>query len=206
MAETTPAPKAGLNVLAGVILSGAREVLGASPLLACLKELHPHHPGTDAPTAGEGCDQLANFFSSLCQAYGEQSGRGLAQCIGRASFRHFQEAYGADLGFEGMEHRMLPVPRRIRRGLEAMAAVIAAACGVEVRQIDEPTAWVWELPACPFCRSQGSSAFGCLWLAGLMQEYCSWSTGGRYFRAGGESCLASNGRACHIRLLKTPLE
>ena len=206
MDEHTPAIPGDLPDLAGVILAAAREVLGKSPLLTTLQPDQPPRIGAETTPARPSCSALADFFDSLGQAYGAQSGRGLAQCIGRASFRHFQEAYDERLGFGGMDHRMLPALRRIRHGLEAMAAVLAAACGVEVRLLDELADWAWELPACPFCGCQAGTAAGCLWMAGLMQEFCSWSTGGRFYPAREEACLSSGGSACRIRLQKTPLE
>ncbi len=57
--------------------------------------------------------------------YGPRGGRGIAQRAGRAGFKYLLRQNGTSMGITDLNFRLLPVPARLKAGLEALGALMA---------------------------------------------------------------------------------
>jgi hypothetical protein len=117
------------NKFARIYLESAREITGENGLKAILNFAHLSSLCEDLPP--DNFDRAFDFshFSmitkSLEEIYGERGGRGLALRIGRTTFHDVLKDYGALAGVGDPAFRILPMQKKIKFGLNAMASVFS---------------------------------------------------------------------------------
>jgi len=159
-------------------------------------------------------ENISHLQVALESAYGPRSGRGLAQRVGRASFKYGLREFGPELGLTDLAFRLLPLPAKLRAGIDAFAALFNNSTDQRVRlEWDEKNIY-WSIERCPLCwgrRHQEAAAMTqastpCCHLAvGLLQEALYWLSVGRYFEVEEEKCIACGDSTCTIVINQTPM-
>lgn len=159
----------------------------------------------DAAHLAMNGDRGANFetfFESLQQHFGPGGGKGVAQRLGQAAFKHFLDSYGAELDLMGLDYRLLPSRKRLKIGLEAISQKLGEECGVQISLETDEGAYYWRVSAscspAPQYIQNGFSFF----LAGMAQEFLSWSGGGRFYNVREIPDVA----ACVLKMDQKPLD
>lgn len=181
------------------LMEGAEDVLGADKISSLLGE--QKKGGSSLAFA-----DAVVLLEKLEDLYGVQGGRGLAVRIGRASIKYGIKQFGDQAGFYTAEFRLLPAPRRIATGLNALAQILGEACNDVITVIDGGDYWLWRSERCPLCRDRRSADPCCHVVVGLLQEFATWAGGWRYYPVTETMCRASGGQVCEYRIEKKPLD
>lgn len=192
-----------------VLLDAAQDILGAEQLMKVLNDLSVSPLSADTETAyvqSLSFLDLCGLPQILEGIYGIPGGRGLSLRIGRSVFRYGLHNLGELAGLRDMEFRLLPAPRRIYTGLQALAKLISREAGSPIAVTDEGTCWTWRAENCPLCRGHLSADPCCYLMVGLLQEFLSWAGGGRYYQVTETSCCAIGASACVYSIEKKPLD
>ncbi len=188
------------NLAGQLLLEGARELLGTDYIQQITRS---NPPFTEEHWKLE---EAVSFLGVLEKMYGETGGHGLAQRIGRAAFRYGMHEVGDQIGFRTLTFRLLPAPRRVENGLQRLARLVSHACGSTVTVTDAGAAWVWHSSGCSTCQQNACVGSCCHLMVGLLQEFASWASGGRYFRVTESQCQANGASACVFQVEKKPLD
>ncbi|MHB0989439.1 MAG: hypothetical protein ACYC3P_12370 [Bellilinea sp.] len=191
--------------MAQIVLEGAREVLNSAEMAALFESARVRLPDTTGPISVAGND-IQRLAAALETRYGALGSRGAALRIGRASFQGVMRVFGSEDGFEAEEHRLLPVRKRARAGLEKLAAIFECACGIHVAVTTEPEAWLWTLADCETCHDPRVETAVSHFMLGLLREYLAWSSGGKVFQVEEIACRADGDPNCVIRVQRLPLD
>ena len=191
--------------MAQIVLEGAREVLNSAKMATLFESAGVRLPDTTSPTTADGND-IKLLAAALEMRYGALGSRGAAVRIGRASFQGVMQVFGSEDGFEAEEHRLLPVRKRARAGLEKLAAIFECACGIHMAVTTEPEAWLWTLADCETCHDPRVETTVSHFLLGLLREYLAWSSGGKVFQVEETACHADGDPNCVIRIQRLPLD
>ena len=200
----------GSSQLGEILLLGAEEIIGSSEINAILN-LVPMKPGLVKVNHSAPLKQRVNIdIAAVQQAfetfYGPRGGQGIAMRAGRASFKYLLRQYGVQLGMVGLNFRMLPVPTRLKTGLETLAALMGQIGDDQVRVEDHEKGWMWKSQSCPICWERVSREQACHFTAGLLQEFSSWASGGQFFGVTETMCRAKGDPVCLIQIEKKPLD
>jgi len=187
-------PQSGLTQ---ILTAGVQEVMGEGELHRLIQR---------TPNAAQSFESVREVQIALEQAYGFNSGRGVLLRSGRACFRHLLPGFWARLGMTNLQYRLNPTPVRIRLGLRALAALLGQMLGVEVVFEETSASWLWRMVTCPFCDERKSSGPTCDFAVGVLQEFLSWTSSGRFYLVEEVECLGAGGSACTFRVLKKPLD
>lgn len=154
-------------------------------------------------TAGH---EMTAFFSSIEKVYGRLAGLGIQQRCGRTSFEYLFRFPEVDEAFSSMSKKLLPMPVRIRQGLEILSCPVSSQLGMDILTGEDDQSWFWRISACPLCTQVLDPAGSCHYLVGLVQGLTSWMSGGRFFDVREVNRPADRKEACLIRVGKTPME
>jgi predicted hydrocarbon binding protein len=207
-----------------IMLEGVREIIGQAGVNAVLNTV----AGTSADTSGLDrtsrpdpvlsrrdpltatpmYNDMSNIQSALEKLYGPRGGRGITLRSGRAAFKYFLRHHGDRMGLSRLDYRLLPTHSRMKVGLQAMAAVFTEMYAGYVEVSEDPLTWYWQIRHCPWClERQGAEGGGlCFFIVGMLQEFLSWSSGGKNYHVEESECSAAGGQACVIRIEKQPLD
>jgi hypothetical protein len=177
-----------------ILFEGAQEVLGVERMQE-VKNLLLQGGELRSPA-----DETEQFLRVLEEKFQPPAVHGLALRIGRATFSYWLKYMGDQLGFRNQEYRLLPAPRRIDAGLQALAGVLGDLCGEDVILTDEGKYW----QVVDRLRSETASA--CFLKIGLLQEFACWAGGGRFYPVTQAECRATGSSACIYRIDKKPLD
>lgn len=198
------------NQIAQIMLEGMQEVIGENDLKAFFRQTqYPTQRLTGTP--GQAATllpyrDLCSFQEVIEENFGLKSGRGILCRSGRASFKHLLPDFWKHLGITNLQYRLLPTPSRIKIGLKALAQVLSKIYGTEIQILDTGDSWNWRMEDCPYCYQRTSHGPVCDFAVGLLQEYLSWTTSGRFYMVEEIECAAAGGEACTIRIQKRPLD
>jgi hypothetical protein len=195
---------------AQIMLEGMEEVIGKNDLQAFFqKSQYPQARLRGESESGNyllSYHDLCEFQSAMEASFGVYGGRGVLLRSGRASFRHLLPAFWENLGMTNLKFRLNPTPVRIRLGLRALAKSLSHLYNQEIEVIDEGESWVWRMTACPFCCERETSGPVCDFAVGLLQEFLSWTSSGRFYMVEEFTCLGAGSDACSFRIWKKPLD
>jgi predicted hydrocarbon binding protein len=186
------------------------EILGKNGVfavlnLAGLTEWIRKYPPDDAQPAlvsGDFC-RIGDALEGL---YGVRGGRGLALRAGRASFKPFLRVYGAQLGLEEMEFRLLPLPQKLHKGITALAAMFQLSTLQEIWLEEDEQAFYWRSRGCPFCIKRKNTDALCHFWVGFLQEALYWLSGGKFYLVEETSCFAQGEPYDVFRIQKAALD
>ena len=188
---------------------GVNAVLNLANLPAYINNYPPYNQDRDF-----SFEHISLLQIGLERAYGPRTGRGLAQRVGRASFKYGLREFGPELGLTDLAFRLLPLQAKLKAGSEAFAALFNKSTDQRVHLERDEKAIYWHIDCCPLCwerRTAGDSTSvqsngPCCHLAvGLLQEALYWISGGKYFEVEEEKCIACGDSTCTIVINQTPM-
>lgn len=200
----------GSSQLGEILLLGIEEIIGAPGLNAILN-LARLKPGAAEVKNGDPLKRMDNIeIASVQEAletmYGMRGGRGIALRAGRTSFKYLLRQYGVRLGLVDLNFRLLPVPTRLKTGLEILAALIGQIGDDQVTIEDQEKYWIWSSRSCPICWERVSHEQVCHFTVGYVQEFIAWASGGRVFAVTETQCRAKGDPVCLIQIEKKSLD
>lgn len=188
---------------------GVEEILGQPGLNAVLNltERLPQETSCVEKSALRiGYASLAAIAAGLERMYGPRGGRGVALRAGRAGFKYLLRQYGAPMGMKDINYRMLPVPLRLKTGLEGLAGLVAKIGDESVTVSEFESHWIWRVEHCPHCWQRKVEEPACQFPVGMLQEFFAWASSGRVYGIREIECSAAGGSACLIRIDKKALD
>ncbi len=193
-----------------IMLEGMEEVMGAGGLQAFFqKSQYPWARLRAEPGQTEGrlpYQALCEFQTAVEASLGVYSGRGVLLRSGRAAFRHVLPVFWQQLGLNNLQYRLNPTPVRVRYGLKALARVLSDFYETQITVTDAGESWSWRMEDCPFCCERSTAGPVCDFAVGLLQEYLSWTSSGRFYMVEEVECRGAGGQACVIKIWKKPLD
>ncbi len=199
------------NKFARIYLESIREITGENGLMAILNFTHLYSVGEDFPP--DNLDRAFDFshFSminrSLQEIYGERGGRGLALRIGRITFDDALNDYGALAGVGDLAFRILPMQKKIRFGLNAMARIFSEKSDQITNLEETEEKFLYHIKRCPVCWGRtGEDQAICYYMVGLLKEGLHWVSGGKEFNITETKCIAMGDQVCEFEILKSPLD
>jgi predicted hydrocarbon binding protein len=187
-----------------MIFEGFREIIGL-PAMEILFGQRAISNSTRSAYRFNFAD-IAALKTRLQQTYGLQGAQGLTLRAGRASFRYWLRAYGPQSQITELEFRLLPTRKRLRKGLETLARTLYEECGVPVQIREEKSAWLWEMSRCLECEGEAEACTRCSFTVGLLQEYLSWASGGRFYPVAEVACVSAGQQSCVIEVSQQPID
>lgn len=151
-------------------------------------------------------EQFGALRHAVDQLYGLRGGRGAALRAGRAAFRYLLRDIGDNLGLSGMDFRLLPTRKRMNVGQQRIASFLTEEFNNTILLQEDENSWLWEVQFCQECLGQQRPETECTFIVGLLQEYFSWASGGKYFMVSEVACIACGASACTFRIEKKPIE
>jgi len=199
------------NKFARIYLDSIREIIGDNGLMAILNFSHLSSVGENLPP-----DNLERAFDFSCfsminqsleEIYGERGGRGLALRIGRTTFDDVLKDYGALAGVGDPAFRILPMQKKIRFGLDAMARIFSENSDQITNLEETDEHFLYQIKRCPVCWGRfGGDQAVCYYMVGLLKEGLHWVSGGKEFNITETKCIALGDQVCEFEILKSPLD
>jgi len=126
---------------------------------------------------------------------------GLYHRAGRAAFYYWMRQYALDLGWKGIDFRLLPAQARIRRALTDLLSWMERENLLEAELSDSPDAWQITVDGLT-----GSNArLECNYFIGMLQELCCWAGGGKFYPARENMCQIDGAVNCVFMIDKQPV-
>jgi predicted hydrocarbon binding protein len=110
------------------------------------------------------------------------------------------------MGIIDLNFRLLPVPVRLKTGLEALAELMGIIGDEQVTVDEDERSWLWRSEGCPLCWGRVSREPVCQFTVGLLQEFYTWASGGRVYSLSEVACQAAGAPACLIKIDKKALD
>lgn len=148
-----------------------------------------------------GSDGVADFLQRLAQPPNDLIVRGTLHRAGRAGYYHWHEQHRERLGWDEREFRYAPVKRKISLGLADICGVMTSEKGFSILMEEQRDRWLLNFKPQP-----GSVSLNEDYLAGLVQEFCSWAGLGKFYRVTIDCDENSTDKTCQIILFKDPLD
>jgi predicted hydrocarbon binding protein len=181
--------------------SGVNAVLNLSGLSFFMKPAIPFDPGVLI-----SYHHLSDTQDTLEQLYGLRGGRGLALKAGRAFFTFALRQYGRELGLLDQAFLLLPPAVKIQAGLQRLACFFNETGDSAIHLEEDPRQFQWTVENCPLCWRRRSDVPICHMQVGMLQEYCSWASGGKNYTIVETECRAAGAKACVFTIDKTALD
>ena len=116
---------------------------------------------------------------STASLFGKRGGQGIILQIGRVFFKNYLRTFGFDLGMMDQNFRMLPKGKRIRQGLDILSREFSVKDGFSYSVIDDSTKWYLKIEY--YDPDLELKSYYESFLIGLLQEFLSWTSGGKYY-------------------------
>jgi predicted hydrocarbon binding protein len=199
----------GTSKIGEILLLGVEEIIGQPGVNAVLNLGEPLLPGElreEESSLRIGYTNVTAIAEGMEKMYGPRGGRGVALRAGRAGFKYLLRQFGSTMGIIDLDYRMLPVPVRLKTGLQALANLMGQM-GDEIVTIGEiDDYWTWTAERCPYCWQRKSEEPACHFPVGLLQEFFSWASSGRVYGIHEVECMAAGGSTCMIQINKKALD
>jgi|YNPBryantNP2012_1023418.scaffolds.fasta_scaffold55462_2 predicted hydrocarbon binding protein len=198
--------------LSQVLLAGMQEIIGQSGVMAAMNTVSLMGAKDEARTLFElgddlTFDEIVSLFKALEQLYGLRGGQGVVLRSGKAAFKYLLQRFGMQMRLSELEYRLLPAPQRLKAGMTVLAEMLSFHCNVPIQVTENESTWSWRMDQCPWCLDRQSEKSGvCYFITGLLQEYFSWVSGGRFYEIREVECCAAGGLACVFQIHKQPLD
>jgi predicted hydrocarbon binding protein len=197
------------NRMGRIVLLAMEEILGHDEVNAVLNLAHLPDYIDQYPANNQDLkfpfEHVSQLQIAMESAYGPQAGRGLSQRVGRACLNYGLREFGSELGVTDLAFRLLPLPRRLKAGSEALAGLFNQSTDQRVRlEVDEKHIY-WHIECCPLCWKRQADGPCCFLAVGLLQEALYWVSGGKYFLAEEKKCIACGDGTCTIVIDKIPM-
>lgn len=148
---------------------------------------------------------LAALSAALEETYGPRGGRGIALRIGRATFSQGLKSFGMLAGMEDAAFRVLPLQKRLRLGLDALATVFTRFSDQESRVEHETDHYHFIVSVSPMAWNRTADRPVCHALAGMIQEGLRWASHGFEYHVHETVCRAVSGQPCCFQISQAPI-
>ncbi len=195
-----------------IFIEGVREIIGQAGVNAMLNINRKPDGAVQRDVALEF--RLVDIQKSLESLYGPRGGCGVALRAGRSSFKYFLRTYGEQMGLSRLDYRLLPTQSRLKVGLQALASTFEDLYLGVINMKETDNVWEWTVKNCPLCWNpeqglhgdEDEAACRCHLFVGMLQEFLSWASGGKYYHVVETACMSGGAAACVIQIEKQPLE
>ncbi len=198
------------NRISRILLRAVRDVMDENAWDAVLATARLTHLADTLPPpdfkAGLSFEEMGRLSEAIESIRGIREGRRMLRHAGRASFQYWIEGFERSVGFADFALRLLPVPFRVRLGLEVMAEIFNRYSGQHVTLSAEGQHYSFVLDTCGFCRRPPTESPACSFVVGLLDEVLFWFSRGARFLVEETSCVACGDSACTLTVDKVPLE
>ena len=183
--------------LSQIILSSAQEIFGEGDVCTNFSHFRPELGEDDAHT-------LEEFQAYLQKQCGCTGGRGAAILAGRSMFSIILRGAGESLGWFDSHYFMLPLSQRLKIGLQKLAWQWGKMNHREftVQEMDDHWLWTQNMPP----DQSETTSHNCDLTVGLLQEFTSWLSGGKYYDVQEVSPADGTGMARLIKVSKRALD
>jgi predicted hydrocarbon binding protein len=163
--------------------------------------------GTSGSRSGKpfSFEVISRLQTALESSYGTRAGRGLSMRVGRACVKYGLREYGSELGIPSLDFRLLPLPRRIKAGSEALAGLLNREADMQVNLLWDENTITWQIGRCPLCWERQVESPCCGMAVGLLQEAMYWVSASRNYLVEEKQCTARGDPACTIVIDRSPL-
>lgn len=182
------------NKLSRIVLLAMRDVMGVNGLNAVLNtarlpSLIDHYPPPNFEP-GLTFTEMSRLFEAVEGIYGIRGGRRLARQSGQACFKYGIEGFGGVIGFADFALRLLPIPMRVRIGMEVLAEIFNRYSDHHVRLAESEASYFFVMDPCGFCWGRHAETPACDLIVGLLEETLYWVTRGKRFVVESTACIA----------------
>jgi predicted hydrocarbon binding protein len=197
------------NKFARIYLESIQEIIGIHGLNAVLNYASLPEFVNNLPPDNLEKKFDFSYFGAINQAlediYGVRSGRGLAFRVGKTSFADMLREYGDLAGIGDSGFKVLPLRKKMRFGLEAMARLFSEGSDQLTSLAEDGQVFRYQVKHCPVCwgRSEEKDPV-CYYLAGLLEESLNWVSGGKDFNVQETRCIARGDDVCEFVIQKQP--
>jgi hypothetical protein len=192
-----------------IILLAIEEILGVQEADDLLGHARLSQPFKRSGTSNAGAKfqfkYILRLQNALEEAYGSRAGAGFCLRIGRASLKYFLREFGPQLGITSLDFRLLPLPKRLKAGSEALAKLLTLITDLQVMQTTDSEQVCWKFEYGALFRERQGREYCCTLISGLLQEAFCWMSGGRSFLVQERHDLAGGILTCAITIDQTPL-
>ena len=178
--------QANENQIIQMILTGILEIIGTSGLQAVINLAALPVRIVDHHTVLTGVFSIAEWkklHDGMDSLYGRRGAQGIAIRSGQVFFKDYFRAYGVGTGMVDSEFRMLAKPKRILRGLEVLSeTAVHYIPGFSVNVMQDADHWFWCISENAWVRENAELCRALMrWEMGVIQEFLSWTSGGKYY-------------------------
>ncbi len=197
------------NKLGRIYLLSLEDVMGKNGLhavlnLAKLRHLINNYPPDDL-NLGWSFEEMAALNQALDDMHGPRGGKGLAVRAGRAGLYYVLKDLGAVLGLTDLAFRLLPLPVKMKAGLNAIADTFNKTSDQIVRVEEFEGHFYYHVDRCPVCWQRTAEEPVCHATLGLLQEGLHWVTSGKNIRVEESLCIAKGDSSCSYIIDRRPL-
>ncbi len=148
-----------------------------------------------------GEEKATEFKVSLAEKPADLLVRGTLHRAGRAGFYHWHEKHREMLGWDEPAFRFSPVKKKIALGLNSICEKISMEKSIPIQLENLKSHWIIEVNPQP-----GSASLQSDYLAGFVQEFCSWAGLGKFYRVASEQETVTETDKYRIKIFKDPLD
>lgn len=207
-----PIPKSGLhypNKIARIALQALEDVMGKNGLYAILNLANlPHLIDNLPPDNLERGFDFADFSAingALEEMYGPRGGRGLALRAGRATFDDALRNFGALAGVGDIAFKVLPLPIKVRIGINAMARIFSQTSDQKSTVEEFEDHYLYIIHKCPVCWGRVTDKPACFIATGLLLSGAKWISGGHEFKITQNRAKSCGDPTCDFMVFKEPI-
>lgn len=125
---------------------------------------------------------------------------------GRATFSDALKNFGALAGVADLAFVVLPLPAKLRIGLNAFAKMFIQLTDQETTIEERESDFVWTIHKCPCCWGRANEDKPVCYIStGLLLESLKWVSGGNEFRVTELKCIAVGDAVCEFLIQKEPV-
>lgn len=148
---------------------------------------------------------LAALNQAFEDMYGARGGRGMALRIGRSSFAHGMQGFGAFAGMHAPAYRSLPLEQQVDIGVKALSMIFSRFSDQNTRLEDNADTYELIVENSPMVWGRVTDRPACHSLVGVMQEALNWSSNGHEFHVQETTCRGVGGERCTFKVNKKPI-
>lgn len=184
-----------------ILLEGVRETIGIpeKSLLERSAFVFENYVNIEAHTQ----EEIFNLLGEAPIVFGERGFCGIVHRIGEASFRYFLRKNGKQYSLTENSYRLLNSQQRILFGLKQLAEFAHQNCGACIEILEDENKWYWQVVANESV--QNWNRFYSPYTFGLLREFFTWTSGGRYYPMEEKTIDPSLGILFQIAINKKPL-
>ncbi len=187
-----------------IVLSALEEVVERNGLLAILRlaRLEAWEALPDDFSLVIRFEEMGRLLRAMDELYGPTEGQAMAREAGYLAFRIGAQGLGFMLGLADLGRRLLPLPVRMRLGMETMAELFNRYSDHRVVLGEDDDFYYWSSERCGLCYGRRTTYPACGLTEGLLAAGLGWMRGGGIVDVREVSCIAQGERLCTFRIPK----